>query len=56
MIAAANAIARMRLGRLDEETTANVGLIQGGTAINVVPEHCRVEAEARSLDAAGPPP
>ncbi|HEY2260074.1 MAG TPA: M20/M25/M40 family metallo-hydrolase [Solirubrobacteraceae bacterium] len=48
--AAANAIAAMRLGRLDAETTANVGMIDGGTAINVVPERCRVEAEVRSLD------
>ena len=51
IVAAAHAIARMRLGRVDEETTANVGLIEGGTAINVIPERCRVEAEARSLDA-----
>ena len=42
----------MRLGRLDPETTANVGTIDGGSAINVVPERCRLEAEARSLDAA----
>ena len=48
--AAARAIAAMRLGRLDPETTANVGTIEGGTAINVVPERCRVEAEVRSVD------
>jgi tripeptide aminopeptidase len=48
--AAARAIAAMRLGRLDPETTANVGTIQGGTAINVVPERCRLEAEVRSVD------
>ena len=48
--AAARAIAAMRLGRLDSETTANVGTIAGGTNANVVPERCRVEAEARSLD------
>ena len=48
--AAARAIAAMRLGRLDAETTANVGTIEGGTAINVVPERCRVEAEVRSVD------
>ncbi|MGH2871465.1 MAG: M20/M25/M40 family metallo-hydrolase [Solirubrobacteraceae bacterium] len=47
--AAARAIAAMELGRLDDETTANVGTIEGGSAINVVPEHCRVVAEARSL-------
>lgn len=48
--AAAAAIAAMRLGRLDEETTANIGLIEGGTAANVVAGHCRIEGEARSLD------
>ncbi len=47
--AAAKGIAAMRLGRLDDETTANVGVIQGGTATNVVPERCRVEAEVRSV-------
>jgi tripeptide aminopeptidase len=50
--AAAKAIAAMRLGRIDPETTANVGVIAGGTSINVVPERCRVEAEVRSLDEA----
>ncbi len=49
--AAAKAIAAMRLGRLDDETTANVGTIEGGSAINVIPERCRVLAEVRSLDA-----
>jgi tripeptide aminopeptidase len=48
--AAAAAVARMDLGRLDEETTANVGLISGGTSGNVVPGHCAIHAEARSLD------
>src|SRR5207237_1652450 len=48
--AAAHGIAAMRLGRLDAETTANVGKIAGGTNTNVVPERCRIEAEARSLD------
>jgi tripeptide aminopeptidase len=48
--AAAKAIAAMRLGRLDAETTANVGMIEGGSAINVIPERCRVVAEVRSLD------
>jgi tripeptide aminopeptidase len=50
--AASAAIARLELGRLDEETTANVGVIDGGTAGNVVPGHCRVIAETRSIDAA----
>src|SRR5690606_10356673 len=42
---------RMELGRLDEGTTANVGLIEGGTSGNVVPGRCSIQAEARSLDA-----
>ncbi|MBS1870896.1 MAG: M20/M25/M40 family metallo-hydrolase [Actinobacteria bacterium] len=50
IVAAARAIAAMPLGRLDEETTANVGTIAGGSGINVVPERCLVEAEVRSLD------
>ncbi len=48
--AAARAIADLRLGRLDEETSANVGRIEGGTARNVVPEWCSFAAEARSHD------
>lgn len=48
--AAAAAVDRMELGRLDEETTANVGMISGGTASNVVPGRCAVDGEARSID------
>jgi tripeptide aminopeptidase len=48
--AAAAAIAAMKLGRLDEETTANIGVIDGGTASNVVAGHCRILGEARSID------
>jgi tripeptide aminopeptidase len=48
--AAARAIADLRLGRLDEDTTANVGLISGGSARNIVPEWCELQAEARSHD------
>jgi len=50
LVAAARAVADLRLGRLDEETTANVGLISGGSARNVIPEWCVLEAEARSHD------
>src|SRR6266513_2269481 len=46
--AAARAIADLRLGRLDDETTANVGTIEGGSARNIVPERCSFLAEARS--------
>jgi tripeptide aminopeptidase len=48
--AAVAAVSRMELGRLDEGTTANVGLISGGTSGNVVPGHSFIHAEARSLD------
>jgi tripeptide aminopeptidase len=48
--AAARAIAEMRLGRIDDETSANVGLIRGGTARNIVPAQCWLQAETRSLD------
>lgn len=48
--AAGRAIAAMQLGRLDADTTANVGLIEGGTSANVVAERCTVSLEARSLD------
>lgn len=47
---AANAIAAMRLGRVDEETTANLGHIQGGRAINIVPNEVVIRGEARSRD------
>ena len=46
--AASRAIADFRLGRVDEETSANVGVISGGTARNVVPEWCAFTAEVRS--------
>jgi len=47
---AARAIAAMRLGRIDEETTANVGTIEGGQATNIVAKRVAVEGEARSHD------
>ena len=50
IVAAARAIADMPLGRIDEVTSANVGLVRGGTARNVVAERCTLEAEVRSHD------
>ncbi len=50
--AAARAIADLRLGRVDDLTTANVGVVSGGTAGNIVPEWCTFLAEARSQDEA----
>ncbi len=48
LVAAADAIYNMPLGRIDEETTANIGLIKGGSARNVVPDRVEIEGEARS--------
>jgi tripeptide aminopeptidase len=48
---AAEAIAAMPLGRIDAETTANIGVIQGGAATNIVPDLVTIKAEARSRDA-----
>jgi tripeptide aminopeptidase len=48
--AAAAAVAACRFGRLDANTTANVGRIEGGTASNVVAERCNLKCEARSTD------
>lgn len=47
---AAEAIASMRLGQIDEETTANVGVIHGGVATNIVPEQVEIQSEARSRE------
>jgi len=45
---ASRAISRLRLGRIDFETTANIGLISGGSATNIVPEFAEARGEARS--------
>jgi tripeptide aminopeptidase len=45
---AARALAEVPLGRIDEYTTANVGLIHGGKATNIVPEEVELEGEVRS--------
>ncbi|MGP0102825.1 MAG: M20/M25/M40 family metallo-hydrolase [Solirubrobacteraceae bacterium] len=49
ILAAARAIGSMPLGRVDDETTVNVGTIAGGSAINVVAERCSLALEARAL-------
>ncbi|WP_062104738.1 M20/M25/M40 family metallo-hydrolase [Bacillus niameyensis] len=46
---AAKAIAKMPLGRIDEETTANIGRFEGGKATNIVADEVYILAEARSL-------
>jgi len=48
--AAARAIAALPLGRIDHETTANVGVISGGIIRNGVPDSCTFLAECRSAD------
>lgn len=45
---AAEGIARMRLGRIDHETTANIGVVEGGMAVNIVPNQVILRGEARS--------
>ncbi|MGR6836355.1 M20/M25/M40 family metallo-hydrolase [Syntrophomonas erecta] len=47
---AARALAKMPCGRVDEDTTCNFGLIEGGKARNIVADFCRVKGEARSLN------
>jgi tripeptide aminopeptidase len=47
---AAHAIAQMKLGRIDEETTCNIGIITGGKATNIIPDSATLEGETRSLD------
>lgn len=50
IVVAGKALAQMKLGRIDAETTANVGIIRGGTATNIVPDEVTVLGEARSRD------
>jgi tripeptide aminopeptidase len=47
---AAEGVAAMRLGRIDDDTTANIGIVAGGMAVNVVPNTVRLQGEARSHD------
>lgn len=45
---AAKAIAGLKLGRIDQETTCNIGVIKGGRAANIVPNLVTVQGEVRS--------
>lgn len=47
---AAEAVSRLSLGAVDDQTTINVGTIQGGLATNIVPEQCVLEGEIRGFD------
>lgn len=50
IIVASEAISSLKIGRIDEESTCNIGIISGGTATNIVPEKTYIRAEARSLN------
>ncbi|HNP72764.1 MAG TPA: M20/M25/M40 family metallo-hydrolase [Kouleothrix sp.] len=50
IVVAAEALAGMPLGRIDDETTANFGIIKGGAATNIVPDRVELWGEARSHD------
>ena len=46
--AAAEAVSKIKMGHIDQETTCNIGMIQGGSGTNIVPEMCTAEGEIRS--------
>ncbi len=48
--AAAKAISKLPLGRIDEDTTMNIGILKSGAAVNVVPEKVELDGEVRSFD------
>ncbi len=50
IVAASSAVAGIRGGRIDEDTTANIGLMNGGKAINIVPDRAEVSIEYRGFD------
>lgn len=50
ILVAAHALTKMNLGRIDPETTANIGIIEGGVATNIVPDRVQLVGEARSRD------
>ncbi len=52
IVVAGKAMAQLKQGRIDAETTANVGVIKGGQATNIVPDYVEIACEARSRNAA----
>ncbi|MCK9477640.1 MAG: M20/M25/M40 family metallo-hydrolase, partial [Candidatus Muirbacterium halophilum] len=50
IFAAACGISKLKLGRIDNETTCNIGIINGGKATNIVPDRVIIEGEVRSRD------
>lgn len=47
---ASQAINELKLGRIDSETTNNIGVINGGTAMNIIPDNIKLKGEVRSLN------
>jgi len=47
-LVAAKALTKLRLGRIDEESTSNIGIMKGGVATNIIPEHLMLRGEVRS--------
>ena len=52
LLVAANILTRLPLGRIDDETTSNIGLLQGGLKRNIIPEHAYLDGELRSRNQA----
>lgn len=50
LLIAANAITKLPLGRIDEETTMNIGTLKSGSAVNVIPELTEMVGEVRSFN------
>lgn len=48
IMVAAKALVQTKVGRIDEKSTCNIGLIKGGRALNIVPDLCVLEGEIRS--------
>ncbi len=52
LVVASHILTRLPLGRIDPETTSNIGLLQGGLKRNIVPEHAYLDGELRSRNGA----
>lgn len=50
LLIASKAISKLPLGRIDEESTMNIGILKAGSAVNVIPEITELDGEVRSFD------
>jgi tripeptide aminopeptidase len=50
LLIASKAISKLPLGRIDSESTMNIGILKGGSAVNVIPEVTELDGEVRSFD------